>query len=225
MDGLWVLLLLILIAALPAVIVFFWFRAIKSSVTKLWFLASLAAGIISLLVATLIQKLFPASGGNGLWPFFFSVFIRIALVEEMSRLVSLIPLLKISNRYQNSREAFYTALGFVSGLGFAMIENAFYGISDINITLLRAFTASLVHAACGIRVGAAFFSINNHPAKAIFLFISAVIIHGAYNLMILSPALPSVLAIPIAFAALFTSIHLIKTKARDDEKYPIQPSP
>ena len=217
MNGTWILLLLILIAALPAIIVFLWFRAMLPSVTPPWFLASLAMGIISLFAAVLVQKNLPFPSLEGLWPAFFGVFIRIALVEETSRLVSLVPLLNIRKRRRNLDKSFCAALGFVSGLGFAMIESVFYGISDINITLLRAITAAPLHGACSIRVSVAFFTASKHPVNALFLFISAVLIHGAYNLMIVSPALPSLLAVPIAIVALFASVHFIKNTGIDDE--------
>ena len=213
MKGIWILLLLILTAAIPVIIVFFWFRrrrlAGKSSVSLLWLLVSLTAGIISLLAAALFQSLFPPSGRAGLGPLFFGVFIRVALVEEASRLVTLIPLFKAGNRRRYIDKTFGAALGLAAGLGFAAIENALYGTADINITLLRAFTAAPLHGACGIRAGAAASVFRQHPSKALFLFISAVLIHGTYNLMIESPILPSALAVLIAFAALFASLPYI----------------
>lgn len=225
MNGILILLLLILIAALPAIIVYFWFRAKNSPVTLPWFLASLAAGIVSLLVAVLAQKFFSPLGRDGLGPLLFGIFIRIALVEEASRLVCLIALFSVSKRWGlDTNKPFGAAIGLVSGLGFAMIENTFYGLQDINIILLRGITAAPLHSACGIRAGTAIFTANEHPLNSLFLFISAILIHGAYNLMIVSPALPSMLAIPIAFAALFASIHLIKPKDKDNEKTSI-PAP
>ena len=214
MTGIWVLLLLVLTSALPGIIVFFWFRARKSAVTLPWFLLSISAGIISLLAAAQIQKILP-SGQDGLWMLFFVVFIRIALVEELSRFITLIPLSAASNHKEKTGASFGAALGLVSGLGFAILESAFYGIANISITLLRAFTAAPLHGACGIRAGAAVFTFHENPGKAFFYFISAVLIHGAYNLIITSPALPSALAILIAFSALFASLHLLKT---DDER-------
>jgi RsiW-degrading membrane proteinase PrsW (M82 family) len=224
MTGTWILLLLIITAALPAIIFFIWLRVTNSPFTLPWFLLSIAAGIISLLAAALAQKLFPPPNMEGLWPVFFGLFIRVALVEEASRLVGLIPILNVIKRRQNLDKSFCVTVGFVSGLGFAMMESAFYGISDFNIILIRAVTAAPLHGACGIRVCAAFLAIRKHPLKAIFLFTSAVLIHGAYNLIIASPALPSLLTIPIAFAALFASIHhLRKTAAKDDENAFIPP--
>lgn len=213
MNGIWILLVLIVTAALPVIFVFFWFRIRKSAVTLPWFLASLAAGVISLLVVALIQKIFipPAKDRiDGLWLIFFGVFVRIALLEEAGRLVTLVPLLKAGKRRRKTDKAFGAALGLVAGLGFALVENASYGIADINIALLRAFTAAPLHGACGIRAGMAASIFKQHPLKALFLFISAVFIHGAYNLMIVSPALPSVLAVLVAFAALFASLSYIK---------------
>ena len=218
MSGIWVLLVLIIAAALPPVIVFFWFRSRKILVSPPWFLAALAAGIICLLAAALIQGLFPPPSRNGLAHVFFNVFIRIALVEEASRLLALIPLLKIarllpaagSSRLDSS---FGPALGFVAGLGFAAMENAAYGMADISITVLRAFSAAPLHGACGIMAGAAVFGIRRHPIRALALFVLAVFIHGSYNLIIVSPALPSVLAIPTAFAALFAFLHFVNSPA------------
>ena len=217
MNGIGILLLLILTAALPAILVFFWFRARKMQLTLPWFLASLAAGIVSLLAASMILYFIPPparQGGLGL--LFFDIFIRIALMEETSRLVTLVPLLKAAGRRRPVNENIGPALGLAAGLGFAALESASYGMADINITLLRAFTAAPLHGACGIRAGAAVSIAKSRPLKALGLFISAVIIHGAYNLMIVNPAFPSVLAIPTALAALFASLPLVKSGGRDE---------
>ena len=216
MKGILILFLLILASALPGIIVFIWFRARKSAVTLPWFLLSITAGIISLLAAALIQRFFSLKQ-NGLGNLFFGVFVQIALVEELGRLVTFIPLFAAANHMRKTGISFGAALGLVSGLGFAILENALHGIADINITLLRAFTAAPLHGACGIRVGVAVFIINKNPAKAFFYFVSAVLIHGAYNLIIISPAIPSALAIIIALSALFISLPLLKTTELDRE--------
>jgi len=217
MSGIGIVLLLIITAALPVIAVFIWFRITKSPVTLLWFLTSLTAGILSIFVAVLIQRLFPPPGIDGLWVMLFGVFIRVALVEEISRLAGLLILLALIKQYRKIDTSFFAAVGFVSGLGFAMMESAIYGIADFGVILLRGVTAAPLHAACAIRVCMALLAIRKHPIKALFLFISAVLIHGAYNLMIISPALPSLLAIPIAYAALFASIHHFTKPADNDD--------
>jgi len=210
MKGILVLLLLVLASSLPGIIVFLWFRARKSELALSWFLLSITAGIISLLIAAFIQRFF-SSQQDGLGDLFFGVFIRIALVEELSRFVTLIPLFTASNHIRKTNISFGASLGLVSGLGFAILENAFHGMADISIALLRAFTAAPLHGACGIRAGAAVFVFNKSPGKALFHFVSAVLIHGAYNLIIISPAIPSALAILIALSALFAALPLLKS--------------
>lgn len=208
MKSAWILLLLILAAALPVIIAFSVFRVKKYNVSPPRFLLSLVAGIISLFAAALLQNFFPSeeTGPGGLPSIFFGIFIRVALIEELSRIIILFPLFKTGARYYSSGVSAATA-GLTAGLGFAMIENASYGIADMYITLTRIFTAAPLHGACGIRAGVAVFIAGRQPAKALFLVISSVLIHGAYNLTIVNPALPSLLAIPIAFTALFGSLH------------------
>ena len=216
MNGILILLLLILASALPGIVVFIWFHVRKSAVTFPWFLLSITAGIVSLLAAAFVQRFFSPKQ-DSLGDLFFGVFVRIALIEELGRLVTLLPLFTVANHTRKTCVSFGAALGLVSGLGFAILENAFHGIADINITLLRAFTAAPIHGACGIRIGVAVFIFNKNPGKALFYFISAVLIHGAYNLAIISPAFPSALAILIALSALLASLPLLKTTDMDRE--------
>ena len=208
MNGIWILLLLILTAALPAIIVFFWFRSGKSTITLPWFLSSFTAGIVSFIVTAVIQAFFVPIKNEGVWSVLFNIFIRIALVEEASRIIAIIPFFNAAkNRWNNI--AFGAAIGLIAGLGFAAIESAYYGIANLNIAMLRIFTAVPLHAACGIRTGTAVFAASQHPSKAFFLFLSSVLIHGAYNLMIISPAIPSFLVIPTAIIAFFASIYYL----------------
>ena len=207
MKGIWILLLLTLTAALPAIIAFFWLRSRKSAVTLPWFLISLSGGIVSFIIAALVQDFFvPVRHGV----VFYTIFIRIALVEEASRLVTLIPFLNTGKNRRQIDRTFGAALGLAAGLGFAIIESAYHGLTDLNITLLRTFTAAPLHGACGIRMGAAVFAAGQNPAIGIRLFISTVLIHGAYNLIIVSPAIPSALAIFVALTAFFSSLTYLK---------------
>jgi len=216
MNEVWILLLLIIAAALPVIFAFCYFRLKKPQLTLSLFLVSLAAGIISLLIAALLQTLFPyMRGQGGPFPVFYNVFFRIALIEELSRIVILVPFFRAVKRRRTIDLPLCAAVGLTAGLGFAMLESAFYGLADANITLLRAFTAAPLHGACGIRAGAAAFFFSRFPFRALFLFTFAVLIHGAYNMMIVNPALPSVLALLIAFTALFSSLSLLKNADKE----------
>ena len=217
MNGIWILLLSTIIAALPAIIAFFLLRSRKSALTLPWFLASLAAGIISFIAAAFIQNFFTTGRQSGFWPLFINIFIRIALVEESSRLLGIIPLWKTGKNSRLADSSIGAAMGLAAGLGFALIESAYHGIADLNIALLRLVTAAPLHGACGIRVGTAIFVARRDPLKTAILFVSSVLIHGAYNLIIINPVIPSILAIPAALLALFVSLNYLMTKNADDK--------
>jgi RsiW-degrading membrane proteinase PrsW (M82 family) len=228
MKGLWVLLLLIFISALPVFFVFLWYRRRGIFSSPVWFLAALGAGAATIFAAAFLQRFFLARGlffPREEWPgpVFFYVFIHIALTEELGRFIVLYLFFRLNRRLragasfaaghenpENESPSFGTAAGLVAGLGFAVIESAFYGSSDINIALLRAFTAAPLHGACGARIGTAAFTPLKQPGRALFRLLSAVVIHGMYDFIIISPMLPSALSVLIAFAALAASFQEIR---------------
>ena len=109
------------------------------------------------------------------------------------------------------------AAGLAAGLGFAILESAVYAASDISVLLLRTVTAAPLHAACGSRIGRAAMMIKTNPFQALFHIFSATAIHGIYNFMISRPGFSSILAILIAFSALFTAITIILGGWSSDE--------
>jgi RsiW-degrading membrane proteinase PrsW (M82 family) len=221
MDGLWVLLLLIFIAALPVVPVYVWFRVRQFPIPPVWFLLSLLAGAFSLLIAALIQGFF-SMVLNTRGSLLFNIFIRIALTEETGRLLMLCFLFWLETRIRNMAfhvpaydapslgpAAFGVATGLLTGLGFAIIESASYGAVDISIALLRAFTAAPLHGACGARVGYGVIIFKHAPYRGLWRFLSAVAIHGMYNLMVINPGIPPFLPVLIALSALASSTRLL----------------
>jgi RsiW-degrading membrane proteinase PrsW (M82 family) len=233
MAGLWILGLLLLIAALPILLVYLWFRSCTFPMPFYWFLLSLLAGACSLLMAALLQWFFSYTSAprtfspdDGMGAFLFTVFIRIALTEETGRVLALGILFRIGRARQGgpqpsqetesrvSLESFGAATGLVAGLGFAFIESASYGATDIMIALLRAFTAAPLHGACGARIGMGIRAYHQthrrEPYRALWYFLSALILHGMYNLMVISPGIPSVIPILIAFSSLLTALYLIR---------------
>jgi RsiW-degrading membrane proteinase PrsW (M82 family) len=222
-----ILMLLICAAALPVFFIYLWFRLSRAPLSLPWFLICLLAGILSLFIALVFQSFFPGADRPlpGRSPL-LRVFIRIAFTEELSRLVVLFPLFWIFRRLawdlpfrrrgaESAREAgadenaaagYGAATGLVVGLGFALIEGASYGAANMGIALLRAFTSAPLHGACGARVGFAASCIKSRPVPAILRFFAAVAIHGMYNLMIILPGFPFVLAILAAITALASSM-------------------
>jgi RsiW-degrading membrane proteinase PrsW (M82 family) len=209
----WILLLLILISTLPVIGVFLWFRFAKYQFDLLLFLWGLLGGALALLVAGFFQSLFPPLNNLDLQSFFFRLMVQIALTEEAGRLVILLVLRLLLARFVKApalpAENLGSALGLLTGLGFAVIETATYGAADLRIALLRAFTAAPLHGACGSRVGATVFTFREAPFRGIFRFIAAVIIHGAYNFMVVNPKMPIVFPILLVAASLFSALQTI----------------
>jgi RsiW-degrading membrane proteinase PrsW (M82 family) len=221
MNGLWTLLLLIAISALPVLAVLLWIRLRRLPVKPSWFLLALLAGALSLGLAAILQSLFPETGEARMGVLLAKIFVQIALTEELGRLVVFALLLSLARRFSGEAEpqssGFAAITGLVGGLGFAVIETAMYGAGNFTIALARAITAAPLHGACGIRIGAAVFHIRDAPAKSLILFLYAVALHGMYNFMILSRGIPLFFPVLIAFAALSSSIRLIRFS--DDPVY------
>jgi RsiW-degrading membrane proteinase PrsW (M82 family) len=237
MGGINILFLLIFISALPVFSLYLWLRLSRFSMPPHWFILFLLAGALSLLVALALQRLLPdippGSGGTG--RVLYTVFCKVALAEETGRLLVFLAFFRLSaglsprsggggnfvSWSRNSAEpgpraaapgpGFWGALaGLVAGLGFAALENAFYGAADMGSAFIRAFTAAPLHGACGARVGAAAADLRETPFPALTHFLSAVAIHGMYNFMILLRGVPWILAVLMAFSALASSILFIR---------------
>ena len=224
MHGLWILLLLIFISALQVLAVLIWIRVRRFPIGLPWFLLALLGGALSLALAAILQNLFPKTDETTMGVLLFKLFIQIALTEELGRLGVLSLLFGFARRFgplQRSRTGEDTetptfgaaagaVTGLIVGLGFAVIETAMYGVGNFSIALVRAFTAAPLHGACGTRIGIAVFNIRDAPALALFRCLYAVGIHGMYNFMIISPGIPLVFPILIAFTAFLSSIQLIR---------------
>jgi RsiW-degrading membrane proteinase PrsW (M82 family) len=231
MSGLWVLFLLIFVSSIPVIAVYIWFRIARYPFSLVRFLFSLLAGGAALFPALFLQNFFhgffPVVGR---WALLSQIFIRVALTEELSRLLMLFIFFWISSRFLPGSAVYRggaqdagsaqslsysivkqgTAAGLVAGLGFAILENVIYGAMDTGVLLRRVFTAPL-HSACGSRVGAAAVLFRSHPIQALLRFLTSVAIHGIYNFMINMPGFPSIAAVLIALSAFASSILSIRS--------------
>jgi RsiW-degrading membrane proteinase PrsW (M82 family) len=229
MSGLPVLALLILASALPAFLAFLWFRLARFPLSPLRCACALLTGAAALFPALLLQRILPGAdpelaGRVSRGALLFALF-RIPLTEELGRLLALLVFFLLSREIPPGPPPSETgvssetgvrgaALGLLAGLGFALLESAAYGASDFRVTLPRAFTAAPLHAACGARIGSGLHLFRDQPRSGIFRFSSALIIHGAYNITVAQPGLPTLLAVLIALTALASSALEIQKKVK-----------
>ena len=222
MQGAWVILTLIFISSIPVIAVYLWFRLAKYQLSLIRFLFALLAGAAALFPALVLQNILIIPDlTQGRAALLYDFFIRIALTEELSRLLLLVIFFLISGSLKQGEGLYQpltfnvvkkgTAIGLAAGLGFAILESARYAAQDMNVTLLllRLFTAAL-HGACGSRIGAAAVLLRTNPLQAILRVLTATAIHGVYNLMVVLPGIPSIAAILIAVSAFLTAVISIR---------------
>jgi RsiW-degrading membrane proteinase PrsW (M82 family) len=213
-------LLLVVITALPVLAAFLWFRMSKFPMRLPWFLISLLTGALALMAAVLIQSLFPRNSGISAGGFFFKLFIQIAFTEELGRVMVLLLILRLRALFKGAAPGdagafpLGTATGLLAGLGFAVVETASYGAENLGTALFRSFTAAPLHGACGARDGAAAVLLRRTPLRALARFLSAVVIHGMYNFMMIRTGLYSVFAVLAAVTALASAIQEIRASLR-----------
>lgn len=206
MTGTVLLFVVIAISVLPLIPAWFYFR--KKNIKGVWFLICMGMGFISVIIALLVQFYLPAFPESSL-SYIIYFFIRISLVEELSRLVVFIPFFHYAARQKGideDAELWGSKSGLIAGLGFAAAESVFYSASNVSIALLRAFSAAPLHGACGARIGNALCCIRERPLRSALLFLTAILIHGMYDFFIADPGLPSILSLFIAVAAFGSSL-------------------
>jgi RsiW-degrading membrane proteinase PrsW (M82 family) len=232
MSGTGVLLLLLLTSSIPVIAVFLWFRLARYPFSPVRFSAALLAGAGSFFPALLFQNLLADINSafwiSGKWGPVANIFIRIALTEELRRLMVLAALFFAVSRFSRRKEpaedaadvpavTLAGAAGLIAGLGFAILESAVYGASYPGNTLLRAFTTAPLHGACGFRVGTSIEIWRKNPIRAVLRFLTAVVIHGVYNFMLQTDvARFRIVAILIALSALAAAAAAIRSGMRSE---------
>lgn len=116
-------------------------------------------------------------------------FVLTALNEELWKIAALFPLLFCAELDEPLDGAVY---GAACGLGFAGVENVLYaGLGgDVALLIQRAFTATLLHAACSGSLGFALAMVKLHPERRRHLLwpfgglLLAVALHGLYDLFL-----------------------------------------
>jgi RsiW-degrading membrane proteinase PrsW (M82 family) len=216
MDGILILSGLVLLSSAPVILAYFWVSKHHKPLTPLFFILAALAGLVSLGIAAVVQSFLPPFRGGDARTLILHIFMNIALTEEGGRFIALAALFKIWNHTGASRDTPLTpergaALGLVAGFGFALVENLSYAAAAPQLALLRVITAAPLHGACGARIGMAAHTLRTAPGRTLYRFLSAVAIHGMYNLLVLVPSFPAPIPIALAFIALGSSLWAIRS--------------
>ena len=121
----------------------------------------------------------------------YSITVIVTPVSE--ELLKALPLLYYALVISDKRERLFTA-SMAIGIGFAVLENAYYLLNYPNFTLIsaiiRAFGSGLMHGMCTLLVGMGISFVKKKSKMfwvGTFGFLStAVVYHGIYNILIQS---------------------------------------
>ena len=155
----------------------------KSRFSIIFILVGIFVSVFSSEVNGLLVKMLPMD--------VYSITVIVTPVTE--ELFKMLPILYYAVFMSDKKERLFTA-SMATGVGFAILENAFYLLNYPNFTMLnaviRAFGAGLMHGMCTLLVGAGIsFVKKKYKLFAVGTFgllSTAIVYHGIYNILIQS---------------------------------------
>ena len=117
----------------------------------------------------------------------------IVITPISEEVIKALPILYYAIVISDKREHLFTA-SMATGIGFAVLENAYYLLNYPNFSMLsaviRAFGSGLMHGMCTLLVGMGIFYVKRKKkmfAVGTFGFLStSIVYHGIYNILIQS---------------------------------------
>jgi len=157
---------------------------------------------------------------------YYDVFVRIALTEEVFKLLPVVLFAVRSREFSEPMDGLVYAIA--AGLGFATVENALYAASlGPALLVQRAFTSTLAHAAFSglLGYGLAKTKFGGGPRPVAAAFLGVVGLHGAYDLALqlgADPAAPEIysrVVIGTAVPALLLALYGALNRASAESPY------
>ena len=119
--------------------------------------------------------------------------ITVIVTPITEEVLKAIPILVCAAFISDRKETLFTA-SMATGIGFAVLENAYYLLNDTSFNMfdaiIRAFGTGLMHGMCTLLVGVGICFARKH--KKIFmvgtfaLLSTAITYHGIYNMLVQS---------------------------------------
>ena len=119
--------------------------------------------------------------------------ITIVVTPISEEILKAFPILFFASILAPKKEAVFTA-AMATGIGFAVLENAFYMLNDASFNMIdaivRAFGAGLMHGMCTLLVGVGVLFVKKKQKLFVvgtFAMLStAITYHGIYNMLVQS---------------------------------------
>jgi len=181
-----------------------------------------------MLAGSVLQLLVPMASSGDILSLLYTVFLRNALTEELGRYMLFLLLfftVRMTKPTPGSSAEIFSLLtreqvifiGVLAGFSFAMLETLSYGLLNIQLIIVRTLTSAPLHAACAARIALSAYLITTRDmTRALFYGISAVLIHGIFNLLLLFPSSAlAVLPVILAYVALASALALAKMNQKE----------
>ena len=131
--------------------------------------------------------------------------ITVVVTPMTEEILKALPILYYALLISDKKEKLFTA-SMATGIGFAVLENAYYLLNYPDFTMLsaiiRAFGAGLMHGMCTLLVGVGISFVKKRSklfAVGTFgLLSTAIVYHGIYNILIQSEYSIAGALLPIA---------------------------
>ena len=187
----------------------------KSRFPIIFILVGIFVSVFSSEVNGLLEKTLPMD--------VYSVTVIVTPVTE--ELFKMLPILYYAVFMSDKKEKLFTA-SMATGIGFAILENAYYLLNYSNFTMvnavIRAFGAGLMHGMCTLLVGVGILFVKKKPKLFVvgtFAMLStAITYHGIYNMLVQSEYLVIGALLPIATYAPFLIWRLKNIKKKKQTK-------
>lgn len=146
--------------------------------------------------------------------------ITVVVTPVTEEILKMLPILYYAVVISDKKEKLFTA-SMAIGIGFAVLENAYYLLNYPNLSMLsaiiRAFGAGLMHGMCTLLVGVGI-SFVRKKSKLFYvgtfgLLSTAIVYHGIYNILIQSKLSPIGALLPIATYIPFVVWRIVSKKS------------
>lgn len=119
--------------------------------------------------------------------------ITIIVTPMSEEILKAFPILLFATLFTPKKETLFTA-SMAVGIGFAVLENAFYMLNDSSLNMvdaiIRAFGAGLMHGMCTLLVGVGISFVKKKRKLFVVgtfaLLSTAITYHGIYNMLVQS---------------------------------------
>ena len=119
--------------------------------------------------------------------------ITIIVTPMSEEILKAFPILLFATLFTPKKETLFTA-SMAVGIGFAVLENAFYMLNDSSFNMvdaiIRAFGAGLMHGMCTLLVGVGISFVKKKSKLFVVgtfaLLSTAITYHGIYNMLVQS---------------------------------------